>query len=148
MIRHIVVAVDASPSSDNAVEMAVDLARSYGAKLSFLNVIRDMQLPESVLRMAEVEHIQGARSDVLRFVGEKTLKQAERKAREIDPKMEIEKRVAVGDPASEIADFAKKTKADLIVIGTRGHGELKGMFLGSVSRKVSNLAQVNVMIVR
>ena len=78
MIKHIVVAVDASPSSDNAVEMGINLAKSYGAKLSFLNVIPDMQLPESVLRMAEVEHIQGPRSDVLRFVGEKTLKMAEK----------------------------------------------------------------------
>ncbi len=147
MIKHIVVAVDASPSSDNAVDMAINLAKTYGAKLSFLNVIRDMQLPESVLRMAEVEHIQGPRSDVLRFVGEKTLKQAEQKAKEADL-TDVEKRVAVGDPASEIADFAKLGKADLIVIGTRGHGELTGMFLGSVSRKVSNLADVNVMIVR
>ncbi len=147
MIKHIVVAVDASPSSDNAVDLAIDLAKAYDAKLSFLHVIRDMQLPDSVLRMAEVEHIQGARSDVLRFVGEKTLKTAERKAKDAGLK-ETGNKVAVGDPASEIADFAKNNQADLIVIGTRGHGELKGMFLGSVSRKVSNLAGVNVMIVR
>ena len=147
MIKHIVVAVDSSPSSDNAVDMGVGLAKSLGAKLSFLNVIRDMQLPESVLRMAEVEHIQGARSDVLRFVGEKTLKLAEQKAKDANL-MGTAKNVAVGDPATEIADFAKKNNADLIIIGTRGHSDLKGMFLGSVSRKVSNLAHVNVMIVR
>ena len=147
MITHIVVAVDASPSSDNAVDMGIDLAKTHGAKITFLNVIRDMQLPESVLRMAEVEHIQGPRSDVLRFVGEKTLKQAEKKAKDADLS-DIVKKVAVGDPASEIATIAKNTNADLIVIGTRGHSDLKGMFLGSVSRKVSNLADVNVMIVR
>ena len=147
MIKHIVVAVDASPSSDNAVEMGINLAKSYGAKLSFLNVIPDMQLPESVLRMAEVKHIQGPRSDVLRFVGEKTLKMAEKMAKDAGIRNPI-KKVAVGDPASEIADYAKSKNADLIIIGTRGHGELKGMFLGSVSRKVSNLAGVNVLIVR
>jgi nucleotide-binding universal stress UspA family protein len=106
-----------------------------------------MQLPDSVLRMAEVEHIQGARTDVLRFVGQKILKSAEEKAKNAVVKNTVSK-VAVGDPASEIADLAKKDKADLIVIGTRGHSDLKGMFLGSVSRKVSNLAGVNVMIVR
>jgi len=147
MINHIVVAVDASPSSNNAVEMAVNLAKTYDAKLSLLHVIRDMQLPESVMRMAEVENIQGPRSDVLRFVGEKTLKMAEKMARDAGVKDPI-KKVAVGDPASEIADYAKKKDADLILIGTRGHGELKDMFLGSVSRKVSNLAKVNVLIVR
>ena len=147
MIKHIVVAVDASPSSDNAVNMGINLAKTYGAQLSFLNVVRDMQLPESVLRMAEVEHIQGARSDVLRFVGEKTLKQAEQMAKKADM-METKSKVAVGDPATEIADFAKNNQADLIVIGTRGHSDLKDMFLGSVSRKVSNRADVNVLIVR
>ncbi len=147
MINHIVVAVDASPSSDNAVEMGINLAKGLDAKLSFLNVIRDMQLPESVMRMAEVEHIQGPRSDVLRFVGEKTLKMADKKAKE-QGLMNADQKVAVGDPATEITDFAKKKSADLIIIGTRGHGELKGMFLGSVSRKVSNLAEVNVLIVR
>lgn len=147
MINHIVVAVDASPSSDNAVDMAVNLAKTCDAKLSFLHVIRDMQLPESVLRMAEVEHIQGARSDVLRFVGEKILKLAEKKGRDAGLK-EISNKVAVGDPATEIADFANNHGVDLIVIGTRGRGKLKGMFLGSVSRKVSNLAGANVLIVR
>ena len=82
MINHIVVAVDASPSSDNAVEIAVNMAKTYDAKLSLLHVIRDMQLPESVMRMAEVEHIQGPRSDVLRFVGEKTLQMAEKMAKD------------------------------------------------------------------
>lgn len=147
MINHILVAVDASPSSDNAVDMGISMAKAYNAKLSFLNVVRDMQLPESVMRMAEVEHIQGPRSDVLRFVGERTLKMANKKAKDAGL-MNASKKVAVGDPASEISDYAKTKSADLIVIGTRGHGELKGMFLGSVSRKVSNLAGVNVLIVR
>jgi len=147
MFKHIVVAVDASPSSDNAVDMAIGLAKAHDSTLSFMHVIRDMQLPESVMRMAEVEHIQGARSDVLRFVGEKILKSAETKAKSA-ALMETKSKVAVGDPASEIADYAKNHAADLIVIGTRGQSDLKGMFLGSVSRKVSNLANVNVLIVR
>ncbi len=147
MINHIVVAVDASPSSDNAVDLGINMAKTYGAKLSFLNVIRDMQLPESVMRMAEVEHIHGPRSDVLRFVGEKTLKLADKKAKDADL-LDAGKTVAVGDPATEITQFAKGHGVDLIVIGTRGHSELKGMFLGSVSRKVSNLAEINVLIVR
>lgn len=147
MIKHIVVAVDASPSSENAVDMGIQLAKAHDAKLSFINVIRDMQLPDSVMRMAEVEHIQGPRSDVYRFVGEKTLKSAIKKAKD-KGYMKAEKKVAVGDPASEISDFAKKHHADLIIIGTRGHSNLKEMFLGSVSRKVTNLAKANVMIVR
>lgn len=147
MIKNIVVAVDASPSSDNAVDLGISLAKTHGAKLSFLNVVRDMQLPESVMRMAEVEHIQGPRSDVLRFVGEKTLKMANKRAKDAGF-MEAGKAVSVGDPATEISEYAKTQNADLIIIGTRGQGELKSMFLGSVSRKVSNLADTNVLIVR
>jgi len=146
MFKHIVVAVDASPSSDNAVAMAVELAKNCDSTLSLLHVIRDMQLPASLERMAEVEHIHGPRADVLRFVGEKILLAAEKTARDAGLK-DVHKSVAVGDPANQIIDFTKTKDVDLIVIGTRGLGEIKGMLLGSVSRKVSNLTEINCLMV-
>ncbi|WP_265581091.1 universal stress protein [Methanofollis aquaemaris] len=56
--------------------------------------------------------------------------------------------VGMGDPASEILATAEKVGADLIVIGSRGLGALKGVVLGSVSQKTAQLAACPVMIVK
>jgi len=146
MISHIVVAVDASPSSNRAVRLAGEMASKHGSKLTLLHVVRDMQLPDELRHMAEVEHIEGARADVLKFVGDKILKEAKRRASE-EGATDIHKHVGEGDPAGVIIDFAKNNGADMIVIGTRGQGEVKSMLLGSVSRKVSNLTDTNCLIV-
>jgi nucleotide-binding universal stress UspA family protein len=37
---------------------------------------------------------------------------------------------------------------DLVVLGTRGLGQVKGMLMGSVSRKVTNLAETSCLIIR
>jgi hypothetical protein len=46
-----------------------------------------------------------------------------------------------GDPATEILALAEATKADMIVMGSRGLSNLKGLLVGSVSHKVMNLAK-------
>ncbi len=54
----------------------------------------------------------------------------------------------VGHPAEEITGFAKEGGFDLIIIGQRGMGGVKKLFLGSVSSAVLQLAQTNVLIVK
>lgn len=53
-----------------------------------------------------------------------------------------------GDPADAILTYAKGQNADLIVLGTRGLSNLKGLFVGSVSHKVSQLAECSCIMVR
>ncbi len=56
--------------------------------------------------------------------------------------------IKIGNPAQEIVDFAQEEGFDLIVIGSRGMGNLKGIVLGSVSSKVIQLANCPVTIVK
>ena len=57
--------------------------------------------------------------------------------------------ISKGDIANEILDFAKKKKVTIIIIGSQGlHGIGKIKTLGSVSRKVSEMAHCPVLIVR
>lgn len=56
--------------------------------------------------------------------------------------------VEVGEPASSIIDFAAKTKCDEIVIGSRGLGSVKGVFLGSVANKVIQISPIPVIVVK
>lgn len=53
-----------------------------------------------------------------------------------------------GDPAYDIIKYAVRTRADLIVMGARGFGEFKKMFLGSVSNYVLHKSTAPVLIVK
>jgi nucleotide-binding universal stress UspA family protein len=44
-------------------------------------------------------------------------------------------------------DAARRQKADILVIGRRGHSRLAGLLLGSVSQKLTSLAPCKVMVV-
>jgi nucleotide-binding universal stress UspA family protein len=53
-----------------------------------------------------------------------------------------------GDAATEIIDYAKKNSVDLIVVGSRGLGAVRGWLMGSVSRKLVHYAPCSVMVVK
>ncbi len=61
---------------------------------------------------------------------------------------EVTSSVVVGRPASAIVDLACQTKADLIVMGNRGRGEIAAMLLGSVSSEVTATAPCPVLVAR
>lgn len=54
----------------------------------------------------------------------------------------------VGHAAEEILRVAKKAKVDLIVMGSRGHGTIGSLLLGSVAQSVLSASEVPVMVVR
>lgn len=62
--------------------------------------------------------------------------------------IKTESAVLIGNPAEEICTFAAKGKYDLIVMGSRGLNEMKGLLLGSVSHRVLHLAPCPVLIVK
>jgi nucleotide-binding universal stress UspA family protein len=56
-------------------------------------------------------------------------------------------RVLMGGASHVIADIAKQEQADLIVAGTRGHGPVAGLLLGSVTHRLVQIAQCPVLVV-
>ncbi|UCH19826.1 MAG: universal stress protein [Deltaproteobacteria bacterium] len=56
--------------------------------------------------------------------------------------------VSRGDPAEEIVKFSKNNDIDMIVIGSRGLGQTKGILLGSVSSKVCHLSECTCVTVK
>ncbi len=147
MIDRILVTTDGSPASNRAIDLAAHMTIKHGASLYLLNVIREMQLPPELKKMARVENIGQARQDVLDFVADKIIGDAERRAKRKGVKS-VRKATGHGDPATAIAKYAQRNKIDLIVMGTRGLGRVKGMLMGSVSRKVANACNVNLLVVR
>jgi nucleotide-binding universal stress UspA family protein len=56
--------------------------------------------------------------------------------------------VLEGDPGTELLDFAERAEADLIVVGSRGHGAIQSWILGSVARKLAAHARCSVLVGR
>jgi nucleotide-binding universal stress UspA family protein len=147
MFNKILVATDASAASNRALKMAAYLAAQHEAELLIVHVIRDMQLPPEIREVPELESFNHTREDILRRIAESTLKGAKVIAEKEGAK-KIQSAIGSGDPATSIIGFAKRRNIDLIVIGTRGLGKIKGTLLGSVSRKVTNNAEINCLVVR
>ena len=61
---------------------------------------------------------------------------------------DVRVRVADGPPAAAIIRMAKRTRADVIVMGWRGHGAVRRLIAGSVSRDVVRAAPCSVLVVR
>jgi nucleotide-binding universal stress UspA family protein len=64
------------------------------------------------------------------------------------PGLEVETRVAHGDPAAEICRVAEEDGFDVIVVGSHGSGFVKRVLVGSVSHHVVHHATVPVLVVR
>ncbi len=147
MIKKILVATDASAASGRAVSFAARLSVQHEAELLILNVIRDMQLPEELKDAPEFESFLNARDDLMRHAADQILKNAKQKARK-DGAKNIQTAIGSGDPATSVAGFARRRNVDLIVVGTRGLSKIKAAAMGSVSRKLLDLTDVNCLVIR
>ncbi|MGD2171642.1 MAG: universal stress protein [Gammaproteobacteria bacterium] len=147
MINKILVATDASVASARAVSFAARLSVLHEADLLILNVIRDMQLPPELRDMPEFENFFNTREDLMRQAAEKILSEAKKQARK-DGAKNVQTAIGSGDPATSVAGFARRRKIDLIVVGTRGLSKAQASAMGSVSRKLLDLTDINCLVVR
>jgi len=147
VFKNILVPIDGSKSSTNALEAAAELAAGSGGKLHILHVVREMQVPLTPGLMDAYEKLERQRHDLLNSAGEQLLNQAKRSV-ESESLDDVETDIGAGDPASAIVDYAAKNKVDLIVMGSRGHSKVESMLMGSVSRKVSNTCKTNCLIIK
>jgi nucleotide-binding universal stress UspA family protein len=135
----LIVAVDGSEGSHAAVHEAVGLARDLGATLTFVFVRK----PPSVL-LGYPLYDRQVGYDLRR--ARQTIAEAIETAAAAGIQSDGE--VVEGDPADEIVSLADNRHADLIVVGSRGHGAFAGALLGSVSRDVVQHAHVPVLVAK
>lgn len=136
--KRILVPVDGSESSDRAIEQAVALAEVCGAELNFLYVANINQLAiNACLSDAILEAVTKAGNVIL-----------DRAMNKIPKGVKAEGFSETGSPAVVILDFANEKDADLIIVGSRGLGLVKGVLLGSVSQHLVEQAKCPVMVVK
>jgi len=149
MFKTILVALDGSKCAKRAAVVATDMAQRYRSRLQFITVTKKppARISDELRRYMEVEGLTGSPQDVVSDTVVKILSDAEKHARKKGLKR-VQRIAQSGPVASTITGYAKRQKADLIVMGCRGLGETEGMLLGSVSHKVLGLAHCPVMTVR
>lgn len=176
MINTILVPTDGSEHANKALNFASDLAVKYGARMVILHVLlRDAmradlkklidigRLPKDIRdELTEAERIAENMASmggiypafpvppsgrVLNAVGNEIAEEA-REAASAKGVKDIRIEVTPGRPATRILDAADEAHADMIVMGNRGLGEVEGLFIGSVSHKVSHLSKCTCITVK
>ena len=146
-MRRIVVGVDDSEASLRAVDFAADLAGKCDAELVVLGVARDVaERNPDLEEYAHLEHIKEPVSTLtLDWLREGLAEVCDRAMAK--GAQHVASEVFVGDPAEQILACAASRQADLIALGSRGHGRIVGLLVGSVTQKVVARAQCAVLVV-
>jgi nucleotide-binding universal stress UspA family protein len=138
MFKNILIAVDGSQYSNKALACAANMAQTYRATLWLVHVFAH---PSDLLGYDDFEKLYAKR----KHAGQSVLDAAKEILGESD--LTVREDLCEGPEAESILNCAKNIQADLVVMGTRGMGALKGLLLGSISRKVIHYASCPVMVV-
>lgn len=139
MFTKVMWATDGSEHADRAMTYAVQVAKSDGAELHVVHVVEKL--------------VSGRASGLDAFGNEDEIKakveqQATTVAADSDVRTSIH--IAAGLStriADRIAEIAQDVDADLIVVGTRGHGALGSLMLGGVTQRLLHVSRCPVLAV-
>jgi nucleotide-binding universal stress UspA family protein len=142
MFKNIIVAYDGSEQADHALHFAAQLALQAEARISLVYAFDPMPAwvgtPDFPIAVAVEPRI--AYSEALLDKAEKQLHEAGITS--------VEQNILEGPASDAIVQAADVRHADLIVMGTRGMGALKGLLLGSVSERVIGAAHCPVLVIK
>lgn len=146
-IERILVPVDFSESSQEALRYGHEMARGRNSKVYVLHVINQRII--DALHDMSAKGYKGEFLEVLKNVVKERRDELERfvpatMREDIEVQLEIRK----GRPAQEIIAFAKENQVDLVILGNVGRSALEAALVGSVARNVANHAPCPVLLVR
>jgi len=144
MIMKILLAIDGSADSDAAV--AAVGGRPWPAGSEVRVVTADSPVDTSLLRDGTTVFDELVRRQ--RTVAYRKLNAAVGRLQQASPNLKITSILREGWPKEVILDEAEQWGADLIVVGSQGHGAIRRLFLGSVSLALATSAPCSVEIVR
>jgi nucleotide-binding universal stress UspA family protein len=157
----ILVAIDFSPTSDNALQVAADLAEAMKLPLVLLHVVHDPANAPGRYSVADDGEHKVRKKDkkrwekrarTIRDAAEDMLRGYLDARRAAAPDREVLARatpvLVVGTPAPRIVEVAAEHGAKMIVMGTRGRSALSGILLGSNANRVVHLSTIPVTLVK
>jgi nucleotide-binding universal stress UspA family protein len=139
MFKRILWATDGSEGADLALPLVRELAIEHGAQVVVFHGDIRMVGAHSFGLPAHAD--EGALKDKIR-------RQAgELRTSGLEVSVDIVPANTISGAAHDIADAAKRTDADVIVIGSRGHTPIRGLVVGSVTQRLLHLASCPVLVV-
>lgn len=139
-MKHVLVPVDFSEDSVNALDMAVHYANQMEYNVRILHVIKDSVFYQRNFALSNLADVKN----------EKVIQNLKKIVSQYKPQVnqEIDFRIRSGKVYNEIANQAKYGEAELIVIGTHGTSGFEELWLGSNAYKVVNNSPCPVISVR
>jgi nucleotide-binding universal stress UspA family protein len=134
-LKSVLVPIDLSSLSDRVVRRAVSLPIAAGGTITLLHVV-----PRRLRIRARGQAEKAARKALA--------SEASRASKILRSEVSIEHAVRVGAAAAEIAEYAARLKAELVVMGRGAGRSLRDSFLGSTAERVIRQARTPVLAVR
>ena len=138
--KTIVVPTDGSENAKRALEHALAVADRNHAELIIVhvaNIVSAISNFDGYVSEQIAEDMEETGKEILNDV-----------VKEIPTGVKVKSVFEVGSPGPALLAVAKKYNADLIVMGSRGLGPLKGLFMGSVSSYVTSHSTCPVLIIK
>jgi nucleotide-binding universal stress UspA family protein len=132
----IVVGIDHSAAAKTALRFALEEARLRQARLRAVHAIGAFGSYPSLA--VDVDAVHRAAEELIESVTSEVVAEGEG--------VEVERVVVEGAPGAVLVEESRG--ADLLVVGSRGHGGFAGLLLGSVSQQCAHYAECPVVIVR
>lgn len=140
-MTNVLIPVDGSESSLNAVKKAIHWGKKSDWSLHIINVQPPLVLANPALYVAADTIEEYYREAGLEIIAQiKPLLDASG--------VKYKSTITTGSAAHLIADYAKENDIDQIIMGTRGLGAVSGLFLGSVTTKIITLVDIPVTLIK
>ena len=144
--KKILVPIDFSPCSENALAYAMQLATKIKATIHVLNVAMiDIEETENSY---VVESIVKEKISLTRQRLDKSLTTVKKNVSlSLDKLSEIETIIEIGSPSLMISEIAKRSQVDLIIMGTQGENSISDRLLGSTASTVVKNASCSLIVI-
>jgi nucleotide-binding universal stress UspA family protein len=148
--------IDGSKLAHVALEKGVELAKIHDSEVEILHVTTSSESYTPLMSTQGHGPQKGSTPpewiteymENIRQTHKQMLDDSLKYAKKAAPDLDITTKLLTGGAADNILDESKRGKFDLIIIGSRGLGGLRGFVLGSVSHNVVNRSKIPVLIIK
>jgi nucleotide-binding universal stress UspA family protein len=133
----IIVGIDGSENSKRAASVAASLAEMFKGTVTLVSVVKPGEYSLAVEDQAFIESLKEFHEQLVTAVKDDIKK----------PNIEVETRIELGTPWKELIRLANAGHYDLIVVGSRGAGQVAQLLIGSNSTRVVQHAETPVLVV-